>query len=136
MISHQLYSDSFEPISCTYRASISRLSGAKTKSFLNIFSHYDRRFDLTSMFSLDIICNIFIWVNPICLPLIIFFLSFKSRECLYLNIVFFLIISLHRFKVPAIFLYCDDKFLLLYWPDELSLRYFSKGSQPLCWLVC
>ena len=83
---------------------------------------------------LDIIYNIFIWVNPIYLPLIIFFLGFTSRECLFLNTVFLLIVSLYRFKVPAIFLYCDEKFFFLYWPDELSLRNFNKGSQPLCCL--
>ena len=83
---------------------------------------------------LDIIYNIFIWVNPIYLPLIIFFLGFTSRECLFLNTVFLLIVSLYRFKVPTIFLHCDEKFFFLYWPDELSLRNFNKGSQPLCCL--
>ena len=83
---------------------------------------------------LDIIYNIFIWVNPIYLPLIIFFLGFTSRECLFLNTVFLLIVSLYRFKVPTIFLHCDEKFFFLYWPDELSLRNFNKGFQPLCCL--
>ena len=67
---------------------------------------------------------------------IIFFLGFTSRECLYLNTVFLLIVSLHRFKVLAIFLYYVDKFYFLYWPDELFFRILNKGSQPLCWLVC
>ena len=53
---------------------------------------------------------------------IIFFLGFTSRECLYLNTVFLLIVSLHRFKVLAIFLYYVDKFFFFYWPEELFLR--------------
>ena len=129
LISHQLNLDSFVPISCTYRgATISRLSGAKTIFSLNIFGHYDARFGYHLQ-------HLHLGKSNMFTP-IIFFLGFTSRECLYLNTVFLLIVSLHRFKVLAIFLYYVDKFYFLYWPDELFLRILNKGSQPLCWLVC